>query len=109
MKKLIIKEIKNLDDQVECIEIVEQSHRGFSFGTNDDTFRYKDFILISRQYPAKLDYLIDLNGEIFDTILEAQVITEKWREHYNKVRPHSSLNFAPPVPEVILPRQVASA
>jgi len=50
-----------------------------------------------------------LNGEIFDTILEAQVITEKWREHYNKVRPHSSLNFAPPVPEVILPRQVASA
>jgi putative transposase len=50
-----------------------------------------------------------LNGEIFDTILEAKVITEKWREHYNKIRPHSSLKFAPPVPEVILPLQVASA
>lgn len=50
-----------------------------------------------------------LNGEIFDNILEARVITEQWREHYNKVRPHSSLNFRPPVPEVIIPHQYSSA
>lgn len=50
-----------------------------------------------------------LNGEIFDTILEAKILTEQWRKHYNNVRPHSSLNFLPPVPEVILPQQVASA
>lgn len=50
-----------------------------------------------------------LNGEIFDTILEAKVLTERWRTHYNNVRPHSSLNFSPPVPEVILPLQVANA
>jgi putative transposase len=50
-----------------------------------------------------------LNGEIFDTILEAKVLTEQWRNHYNKIRPHSSLDFAPPVPEAILPMQVASA
>jgi transposase InsO family protein len=50
-----------------------------------------------------------LNGEIFDTIFEAQVITEKWRQHYNRKRPHSSLNFRPPVPEVIIPHQFASA
>lgn len=50
-----------------------------------------------------------LNGEIFDTILEAKILTEKWREHYNKIRPHSSLNFSPPVPEVILPLKVANA
>lgn len=50
-----------------------------------------------------------LNGEIFDTILEARVITEQWRNHYNKKRPHSSLNFRPPVPEVIIPLQVANA
>jgi putative transposase len=37
-----------------------------------------------------------LNGEIFDTILEARVLTEKWREHYNRIRPHSSLKFLPP-------------
>ena len=50
-----------------------------------------------------------LNGEIFDTILEARIITEQWRQHYNKIRPHSSLNFRPPVPEVIIPHQYASA
>ena len=50
-----------------------------------------------------------LNGEIFDTILEAKVLTEQWREYYNNVRPHSSLNYLPPVPEVILPLQVANA
>jgi len=35
-----------------------------------------------------------LNGEIFDTILEAKFLTEEWRNHYNKIRPHSSLNFS---------------
>ncbi|MHA2284198.1 MAG: integrase core domain-containing protein [Promethearchaeota archaeon] len=42
-------------------------------------------------------------------MLEARYLLEKWRDHYNKVRPHSSLNFAPPVPEALLPLQVASA
>ncbi len=50
-----------------------------------------------------------MNGEIFDTIFEAQVITENWRKHYNKVRPHSSLGYRPPAPEAILPLQIASA
>ena len=50
-----------------------------------------------------------LNGEIFDTIFEAKVITEQWRQHYNKIRPHSSLKFRPPVPEVIIQHQYASA
>ncbi|MCH7724487.1 MAG: transposase [Bacteroidetes bacterium] len=50
-----------------------------------------------------------LNGEIFDTILDARVITENWRQQYNKVRPHSSLGYRPPAPEAILPLQIASA
>ena len=50
-----------------------------------------------------------LNGEIFDTILEAKVLIEMWRDHYNKIRPHSSLNFSPPVPEVSFPMQMAYA
>ena len=50
-----------------------------------------------------------LNGEIFDTILEARVITENWRQQYNKVRPHSSLGYRPPAPEAILPLQITSA
>ena len=31
-----------------------------------------------------------LNGEIFDTLLEAQVLIERWRIDYNTKRPHSS-------------------
>jgi putative transposase len=50
-----------------------------------------------------------LNGEIFDTILEAKVITENWRNHYNQKRPHSSLGYRAPAPEAILPIQYANA
>jgi len=50
-----------------------------------------------------------LNGEIFDTILEARVITENWRQQYNKVRPHNSLGYRPPAPEAVLPVQIASS
>ncbi|WP_140421899.1 integrase core domain-containing protein, partial [Rhodomicrobium vannielii] len=44
-----------------------------------------------------------LNGEIFTTLREAQVLIECWRRHYNTVRPHSSLGYRPPAPETILP------
>ena len=44
-----------------------------------------------------------LNGEIFYTLKEAQIIIEKWRGHYNTVRPHSSLGYKPPAPKSIVP------
>jgi len=50
-----------------------------------------------------------LNGEIFDTVTEAKVITERWRKHYNTVRPHSSLGHRPPAPETYALLQVANA
>jgi len=34
------------------------------------------------------------------TLLEAQVLVERWRRHYNTIRPHSSLGYKPPAPEV---------
>ncbi len=40
-----------------------------------------------------------LNGEIFYSLKEAQILIERWRNHYNKVRPHSSLGYRPPAPE----------
>ncbi len=40
-----------------------------------------------------------LNGEIFYTLAEAKVLIERWRQHYNKVRPHSALGYRPPAPE----------
>lgn len=39
-----------------------------------------------------------LNGEVFYTLKEAQVMVEDWRNHYNHVRPHSSLGYKPPAP-----------
>jgi transposase InsO family protein len=44
-----------------------------------------------------------LNGEILTTLCEAQVLIERWRQHYNTLRPHSSLGYRPPAPETILP------
>src|ERR1039458_6239687 len=41
-----------------------------------------------------------LNGEIFYTMKELRVLAERWRVHYNTVRPHSSLGYRPPAPEV---------
>ena len=43
-----------------------------------------------------------LNGEIFDTVIEARIIIERWRKQYNTIRPHSSLGYLPPAPETIL-------
>lgn len=43
-----------------------------------------------------------LNGEIFYSLKEAQVLIEMWRQHYNTVRPHSSLDYYPSVPAAIL-------
>jgi len=47
-----------------------------------------------------------LNGEIFTTLLEAQVLIENWRKEYNHIRPHSSLRYKPPAPEAIQPVKV---
>ncbi|HIA48864.1 MAG TPA: transposase, partial [Candidatus Hydrogenedentes bacterium] len=46
-----------------------------------------------------------LNGEIFETLLEAKVLIERWRVHYNTVRPHSTLGGRPPAPEAIIQRK----
>ena len=42
-----------------------------------------------------------LNGEIFYTLKEAKIVIEQWRRHYNTIRPHSSLRYQPPAPEVL--------
>ena len=42
-----------------------------------------------------------LNGEIFYTLKEAKVVIERWRQEFNRLRPHSSLGYRPPAPETI--------
>lgn len=50
-----------------------------------------------------------LDGEIFYTLREAQVVIESWRRHFNTVRPHGSLKYKPPAPEVFVPAMSARA
>jgi putative transposase len=44
-----------------------------------------------------------LDGEIFYSLAEAKIVIESWRRHYNAVRPHGSLGYKPPAPEVFVP------
>ena len=50
-----------------------------------------------------------LNRESFYTLREAQIVIESWRRHYNTIRPHASLGYKPPAPEVFLRRVVGCA
>ncbi|MEO1347040.1 MAG: transposase, partial [Pseudomonadota bacterium] len=43
-----------------------------------------------------------LNGEVFYSLREAQILIEEWRKHYNTKRPHSALGYPPPAPETIV-------
>ena len=38
---------------------------------------------------------------------EVRVVVESWRRHYNTKRPHGSLGYKPPAPEVFVPAFVA--
>jgi putative transposase len=60
--------------------------------------------------PWENGYIESFNGrmrdellarEIFYSLKEAQVMIEAWRQHYNTIRPHSSLGYRPPAPAAI--------
>ena len=48
-----------------------------------------------------------LDGELFYSLKEARIVIESWRRHYNTVRPHESLGYKPPAPEVFVPKIAA--
>ncbi|WP_096674243.1 IS3 family transposase [Polynucleobacter meluiroseus] len=45
-----------------------------------------------------------LDGEIFYSLKEAQIIVGEWVKHYNHVRPHSALGYRPPAPQTQVPQ-----
>ena len=47
-----------------------------------------------------------LNGEIFYSLQEVRVLTERWRAYFNTERPHSSLGYRPPAPEARLTKNM---
>jgi transposase InsO family protein len=48
-----------------------------------------------------------LDGEIFYTLREAEIVIESWRRHNNTVRPHASIGYQAPAPEVFVPTLAA--
>jgi len=65
--------------------------------------RYKAEEIIGKRFdgltaPSEVEGLRDelLDREVFDTLLEAKVLVERWRQHYNRVRPHSALDWRTP-------------
>jgi transposase InsO family protein len=44
-----------------------------------------------------------LNGEVFYSLKEAQILIERWRIEYNTTRPHSALGYRPPAPQTRRP------
>lgn len=52
-------------------------------------------------FNSKLRYEF-LNGEIFYSIKKRRVLVERWRAHFNTLRPHSSLAYRPSAPEASL-------
>ncbi|MBU3593668.1 IS3 family transposase [Polynucleobacter sp. 71A-WALBACH] len=47
-----------------------------------------------------------LDGEIFYSLKEAQIIVGEWVKHYNHVRPHSALGYRPPAPQTQVPKLI---
>jgi putative transposase len=43
-----------------------------------------------------------MNGELFYSLAEARIVIEGWRQHYNTLRPHSSLGYRPPAPRALV-------
>src|ERR1019366_8917184 len=64
--------------------------------------------ICSRGLPSCRDIAAELrdellNGEIFYSLKEGQIVIEQWRKHYNTIRPHSALGYRPPAPQTFAP------
>src|SRR3954467_4823931 len=42
-----------------------------------------------------------LKREIFYSLREAQAVISAWRDHSNRIRPHSALGYRPPAPAAV--------
>jgi len=60
---------------------------------------------------TKLEFAVsdELVDKAVETLKEAQVLIERWRHHYNTVRPHSALGYRPPAPQTIVPKRTDPA
>jgi len=62
-----------------------------TFTSGPVAFGAKHYKSVNGKLPKEL-----LEREIFDTLLEAKDLIERWRQEYNTIRPHSSLGYLGP-------------
>jgi hypothetical protein len=53
-------------------------------------------------YDAVFEVKKEIRVRTFYSLNEARVVIERWRVHYNTVRPHTSLGYRPPAPQAVL-------
>ena len=66
---------------------------------------YGDEVLtrVCKEVKESTPRIKELVNDMFDTMYEAQVLTQRWVRYYNQVRPHSSLGGRPPAPQTVVP------
>ena len=61
-------------------------------------------LLCFRQVPGRIQSRWRRSAPpYFYTLRETQIVIESWRRHYNTIRPHASIGYKPPAPEVFMP------
>ena len=73
--------------------------------------------LTSNRSPRENGYIEKLNARLRDGLLDGEIfytwrgtrIIESWRRFYNTLRPHGSLGYKPPAPEVFIPATTRAA
>ena len=87
-------------------EFVAEAVKGWIAGVGART------AFIEKATPWENGYVESFNGklrdellraEVFNSLREAQVLIEQWRQYYNTARPHSALGYRPPAPQVAMP------
>ena len=76
-------------------------HSIFGHGKRTDADNYGNLNITKRIEISTAECAFGMN--IFYSLLEAQILIEQWRKHYNTKRPHSALGYRPPAPEIVFP------
>ena len=98
-----ISEQRQLPHTITCDNGTEYTSKAMFFWSKE---RQVKLGFIQPEKPTQNAFVESLNGKFrneclnqhwFRTLEEARVEIDQWREHYNNVRPHSSLGYMPPV------------
>lgn len=98
-----LRELRGLPSEIVCDNGTEFTSKAMFFWAKERSVRLG---FIQPGKPTQNAFVESLNGKFrneclnqhwFRTLEEAKEEIDQWRHHYNHVRPHSALNYLPPV------------